>query len=73
MANWISVTDAMPPKKGDYLVAFHPCYWDAVHWHTVCVGIDSFRGKTTWAKNKYRRVTHWMPLPAPPEEGAADD
>lgn len=63
---WINVKDRLPTEKGDYLVAYHPCYWDEVE-DKVCVGIDNFRGKTAWAKKKYQRVTHWMPLPAPPE------
>lgn len=66
MSQWISVNDRLPKEKGEYLVAYHPCYWDNVSEGTV-VGIDSFRGKTQWAKKKYQRVTHWMPLPDPPE------
>ncbi len=63
-AVWVSVKDRLPTEKGDYLVAYHPCYWDNVVWGTVLVGIDNFRGKTTWAKRKYQRITHWMPLPS---------
>ncbi len=63
-AGWVSVKDRLPTEKGDYLVAYHPCYWDNVVWGTVLVGIDNFRGKTTWAKRKYQRITHWMPLPS---------
>lgn len=63
---WISVDDRLPKEKGDYLVAYHPCHWDNVD-DEICVGIDNFRGKTAWAKKKYRRVTHWMPLPEPPK------
>lgn len=66
---WISVKDMLPEQKGKYIVAFHPCYWDNVENKTE-VGIDSYRGgnsKHCWARNKYQRVTHWMPLPEPPE------
>ena len=65
--DWISVMDRLPEKPGEYLVTYHPCFWDAVS-AQICVGTDTFRGKTTWAKNKYQRVTHWMPLPEPPTE-----
>ena len=63
---WVSVDERLPDNKGEYLVAYHPCIWDFVS-DEICVGFDSFRGKTTWAKKKYQRVTHWMPLPAPPK------
>ena len=68
MSEWISVKERLPEKPGEYLVAYHPCYWDNVQ-PEFRVGIDSFRGKTAWAKKKYQCVTHWMPLPEPPEEG----
>ena len=64
---WISVKDKLPKSKGQYIVAYHPCYWNDVQENTICVGMDSFMGKTRWAKNKFQRVTHWMPLPEPPK------
>lgn len=68
---WVSVKDRLPEKKGQYLVAYHPCYWDDVH-DEIVIGVDSFRGgknknNKVWAKNKYQRVTHWMPFPEPPK------
>ena len=65
---WISVEDRLPPEAGEYIVAYYPCHWD---WEKgpISVGLDSFRGKTKWAKEKYQRVTHWMEKPEPPEEG----
>lgn len=68
MSEWISVKDRLPEQKGEYLVTYHPCYWDHVH-EEIRVGLDTFRGKSSWAKKKYQRVTHWMPLPESPEEG----
>lgn len=62
VSQWISVKDRLPIEKGEYLVAYHPCYWDNVK-PELCVGIDTFRGKTTWAKKKYQRVVAWMPKP----------
>lgn len=78
MTEWIDVNDRLPDTKGLYLVAYHPCYWDNVE-DDVAVGIDSFRGgknksNKVWAKNKYQRVTHWMPLPdAPILKGGEED
>lgn len=69
--SWISVNDRLPDEAGQYLVAYHPCYWDMVHTDKTFIGMDTFRGKTAWAKKKYQRVTHWMPLPDPPK-GEAD-
>lgn len=60
---WISVKDGLPEKAGEYLVAYrfrHSCSGE------LHVGLDTFRGKTTWAKYKYRCVDYWMPMPEPP-------
>ena len=61
---WIPVTEALPEEKGEYLVSYHPCHWNTVS-EKVLVGMDTFRGKTTWAKKKYQKVIAWMPLPEP--------
>ena len=72
MTEWISVKDKSPKEKGVYLVAYHPAHWDNIDFDITEVGTDSFRGgnadkRSSWAHNKYRGVTHWMPLPEPPE------
>lgn len=59
---WISVEERVPEKAGEYIVAYHPCYWNDVKAQVTKVGIDTFRGKTSWAKQKFQRVTYWMPL-----------
>ena len=61
---WIPVSEALPKEKGEYLVSYHPCHWSTVS-EKVVVGMDTFRGKTTWAKRKYQKVIAWMPLPEP--------
>lgn len=61
-ADWIPCSERLPEKSGEYLVTYHPCYWDSVQ-DGVKVGIDTFRGKTTWARNKYQKVIAWKPLP----------
>lgn len=62
MNNWIPCSERLPDEAGEYLVTYHPCIWDRVM-DEVKVGLDSFRGKTTWAKKKYQKVIAWMPLP----------
>lgn len=60
--DWIPCSERLPEKSGEYLVTYHPCYWDSVQ-DGVKVGIDTFRGKTTWARNKYQKVIAWKTLP----------
>ena len=67
---WIPVSVALPKEKAEYLVTYHPCYWDDVE-TDIKIGIDSFRGKTTWAKRKYQRVIAFRPLPEPYQEDKA--
>lgn len=67
MENWIMAYDRLPEKKGQYLVAYHPCYWDKVQTDKVLVGIDTFRGKSKWAQNKYQFVIAWQSLPDAPD------
>jgi len=64
---WISVNDKLPEYKGEYLVAYHPCCYPNIS-KKVKVGIDTFMGKTSWAKRKYQHVTHWADLPYSPKE-----
>lgn len=66
-SQWIPVSERLPEEKGVYLVAYHPCYWSRINEETV-VGTDTFKGKSCWARSKYQKVTHWMPLPQLPKE-----
>ena len=68
---WIPCSERLPEDGGEYLVTYHPCYWDRVE-DGIKVGLDTFRGKTTWAKKKYQKVVAWMPLPDP-WEGEDDE
>lgn len=70
---WVSVDDRLPDCKGEYIVAYHPCHWDYVDYDKVRVGMDSFSGKSSWAKRKYQRVTFWMTKPEPPSAKVVDD
>ena len=64
---WVPVTERLPEEKGEYLVTYHPCYWDMVRSETK-VGIDTFRGKSSWAKKKHQRVIAWCEMPEPYKE-----
>ena len=65
---WHRVENGLPKKAGEYIVAYHPCWWNDVKTSVTEIGIDTFRGKTSWAKRKFQRVTHWMEKPEPPQE-----
>lgn len=67
---WHRVEDELPKEAGEYIVAYHPCWWNDVKTSVTEIGIDTFRGKTSWAKRKFQRVTHWMEKPEPPKEEA---
>ena len=64
---WIPVKDRLPEAAGEYLVTYNPCYWEEVY-NDIFVGLDTFRGKKTWAKKKYQRIIAWQPLPEPYKE-----
>lgn len=63
MVNWISVKDCLPEQEGLYLVARS----------------TKINGKTVGCRHFYENypgafllapsITHWMPMPDPPEEG----
>lgn len=54
---WISVHDRLPEMSGEYLVATVTGY----------VGVRHFY--VTWPRSfQADTVTHWMPLPEPPEK-----
>ena len=70
---WISVEEQNPEKHGTYLV------WDGKEMNTAkwfCVDVPSHGIKAGWSESIPEggtyppfpwRVTHWMPLPEPPE------
>ena len=58
VGEWIPVTERCPEKSGDYLV-FDDCRNLYVNeWHYLL---------KKWQYDD-SRITHWMPLPEPPEE-----
>lgn len=59
---WTPIAEKLPETAGEYLVTYQPCYWKQVNYETL-VGLDTFRGKTAWAKEKYQHIIAWMPKP----------
>ena len=63
---WISVKDRLPNPNGDWVLVYAD---EAVN----CMGFDKKNGFSDWNFSPCNgvdisRITHWMPLPAPPEE-----
>ena len=72
---WVSVEERLPDKHGEYIV----CACDEggpiderIWGGTVAVCADYYDGTFIWYEGNREYdisdiVTHWMPLPAPPE------
>ena len=67
---WISVKERLPDESGNYLTAFGD---------GTAMAVNEFMHPRGWLTEEGRKanpngkwywggVTHWMPLPAPPEE-----
>lgn len=70
---WIPVPERLPEKTGKYLVYGRGnCYQESKIWICGCISIGNVVGWCNDAHNPI--VTHWMPLPEPPEaeKGGAD-
>jgi len=79
MPGWISVDERLPDRPGEYLT-YHPkCGVQVVKFATNLLAIDEYdlagKARPGWYDfdNEYgyyewTDVTHWMPLPKPPEE-----
>ncbi len=68
MSEWISAKDKMPPRNGKYLVVteglgfFRGCaVIEILYFYNGCFKLN---GKDVYSVN----ITHWMPLPALPNE-----
>jgi hypothetical protein len=71
---WIKIEDQKPPTGENVLVVkqfldapfdehgYHP---DKSFWTTPVIGVDMFFSDSHWFEGG--KVTHWMPLPKPPE------
>lgn len=72
VGGWISVQDRLPKERGRYL-----CWFGK---NTLCVGADIATYLPEWhgfgileSDTVLQNITHWMPLPEPPEEVSGDD
>lgn len=63
-SRWIAATQRLPARSGDYLV-FLDDYQRSVIVMNGCLDDGDWYWSDDWDRAKY--VTHWMPLPAPPE------
>lgn len=74
--DWVNTKDRLPERNGKYIVTAcdegEP--YDKKIWNdTVVVCAVYYKSRWTWEKNNIEYsldgiVTHWMPLPEPPEE-----
>ena len=63
MSEWISVEDKLPDKPGVYKVKGRR---GSIGAHSV-VERTHFNGQSWASFFDWDKVTHWMPLPEPPE------
>ena len=68
MTQWISIKDRLPEKSGEYLVlcqtAANMMVLNFSRKHLAFNVFDCQKD----AKTEIKNITHWMPLPKPPEE-----
>ena len=67
MMDWISVKDRLPEESGPYL-----CYMADYPFGPICMIVNYKKDKSAfwWFADNVKApfITHWMPLPEPPEE-----
>lgn len=70
VGGWVSVKDRMPEPNKDVLLAVYceetDSYYQVIAWQTTSGDWDSNDEVFCQYDDE---VTHWMPLPEPPEEG----
>jgi hypothetical protein len=64
---WISVADKLPDGREDVLVVafWHECWQPMIGWYSDMT--DKWRIITPFGEKEPGGVTHWMPMPTPPE------
>lgn len=67
LSGWISVEDRLPKGRKDVLVVafWHECWQPMTGWYSDMT--DRWRIITPFGEKEPGGVTHWMPLPEPPE------
>lgn len=77
--NWIKCSDKLPEKAGEYLVYVSDEMWSGamILWFTNDFSrLDDdlfypqgfYVNDPEYGRVEYKEVTHWMPLPEPPED-----
>ena len=75
---WISVEDKLPTENGNYLVCidgdvfYLTAKWVKNHFKFLARGYGLTEDFTDWRYCKGVKATHWMTLPAAPQEPAND-
>ena len=67
---WVSVEEVLPEQEGSYLVATESGAVTTARFYIGTGFPDGYYRKAHWQRN--RVVTHWMPLPAPPDRRPPD-
>ena len=70
VGKWIPVTERLPEKTGKYLVCGQWRGKPSESWVCELIAFGKIKGWDNEARNP--AVTHWMPLPEPPEGGAGE-
>lgn len=61
-SKWVSVKDRLPEKRGLYL-----CYYKYEPDSPNVICENTYLGSGLW-QSEMSKITHWMPIPEPPEE-----
>ena len=75
---WISVEDKLPAENGNYLVCidgdvfYLTAKWVKNHFKFLARGYGLTEDFTDWRYCEGVKVTHWMTLPAAPQEPTND-
>jgi len=67
-SDWLSVDEEQPTETGIYLVTMLVGSMTAKTVVTTCRCVMSEHYGARWMEGDWQKVTHWQPLPAPPEE-----
>lgn len=71
VGKWIPVSERLPEKSGKYLVCYELWGWGKLfnRWTGLCFFYDEISQFIDDGGPVMGRITHWMPMPAPPKEG----